>query len=148
MATTLIILVAHAPLASALRDVALHAFPDCAAQVLAVDVSAQDDPQGAALRIRPLIKDHDALILCDVFGATPANAASLACEGSSSRVVCGLSIPMLWRTLCYASEPVDALVGRAVDGAVQGVIRVASSRRQNQPVKAVTDDPKHLDDQQ
>jgi mannose PTS system EIIA component len=47
-------------------------------------------------------------------------------------VVAGVNVPMLWRTLCYASQPLDELVGRAVAGASQGVMQVGSARRQNQ----------------
>ena len=35
---TSILLIAHAPLAHALRECALHVFPDCGASVLALDV--------------------------------------------------------------------------------------------------------------
>jgi PTS system ascorbate-specific IIA component len=47
---------------------------------------------------------------------------------------------MLWRTLCYASEPLDALVERAVGGGTQGVMQVAAARRQNQAIQPVSDD--------
>ena len=40
-----ILIIAHAPLASALRECALHVFPDCASGVLAVDVLPHDAPE-------------------------------------------------------------------------------------------------------
>jgi len=40
-----ILLIAHAPLASALRDCALHVFPDCASGVVAIDVLPHDAPK-------------------------------------------------------------------------------------------------------
>ena len=39
-----ILIIAHAPLATALRECALHVFPDCAQGVLALDVLPQDSP--------------------------------------------------------------------------------------------------------
>jgi PTS system ascorbate-specific IIA component len=72
------------------------------------------------------------LILVDVFGATPCNAALASADGVHQRVVAGVNVPMLWRTLCYAEQPLDDLVNRAVAGAAQGVMHVAVPRRQNQ----------------
>ena len=42
-----------------------------------------------------------------------------------ARVVAGVNVPMLWRALCYADEPLEELVTRAVDGGTQGVMQVA-----------------------
>ena len=47
---------------------------------------------------------------------------------------------MLWRSLCYADEPLDTLVARALAGATQGVMQVASSRPQNQAFKPGAND--------
>ena len=51
------------------------------------------------------------------------------------KVVTGVNVPMLWRTLCYADESLDAVVARAMAGATQGVMQVATSRPQNQTLK-------------
>jgi len=45
---TSLLIVAHAPLASSLQAVAQHVYPDCRAQVLAVDVAAGATLEGAA----------------------------------------------------------------------------------------------------
>jgi PTS system ascorbate-specific IIA component len=70
-------------------------------------------------------------VLTDVFGATPCNAVQ-ALAGPQVRVLAGVNVPMLWRTLCYADEPLDALVARALSGAGQGVMQVSPTRPQNQ----------------
>jgi PTS system ascorbate-specific IIA component len=56
-----------------------------------------------------------------------------AAEGLRARIVVGASVPMLWRTLCYLDQPLETLVASAVAGASQGVMQVATPRRQNQP---------------
>jgi len=84
--------------------------------------------------VRARLGDQQTLLLCDVFGATPCNAALRVADGVRVRVVSGVNVPMLWRVLCYAAEPLDRLVQRAVDGAVQGVMQVSSVRPQNQSV--------------
>ena len=64
------------------------------------------------------------------------------------KVVAGVNVPMLWRSLCYADEPLDALVARAVAGATQGVMQVAVSRPQNQAFKPGANDQVHHHHQQ
>ena len=140
-----ILIVAHAPLASSLRAVALHVYPDCGAQLMAVDVlpgaslAAVEEQLFQALQTSPLA-GFEVLILVDVFGATPCNAALAAADGVRSRVVAGVNVPMLWRTLCYVEQPLDDLVNRAVAGATQGVMHVSVPRRQNQQVPTVIHD--------
>lgn len=140
-----ILIVAHAPLASSLRAVAQHVYPDCGAQLTAVDVSpgaslaAVEELVLQALQALPLA-GREVLILVDVFGATPCNAALAVADGVRSRVVAGVNVPMLWRTLCYADQPLEDLVSRAVAGATQGVMHVSVPRRQNQTPPTVSHD--------
>jgi PTS system ascorbate-specific IIA component len=132
---TRILLLAHAPLASALRDVAFHVFPECAAVIEAQDVSATQDDAAVEAALRDRLAAHageETLILVDVFGATPCNAALRVADGVQARVVVGVNVPMLWRALCYRQERLDVLVERACAGAVQGVMPVSTPRRQNQ----------------
>lgn len=124
---TTVLILAHAPLASALRAVAQHVFPDCAAQLHAQDVGADTPPEQVAQAARELLAqwpDEPALVLTDVFGASPCNAAMVLLDDPRVRVVAGVNVPMLWRTLCYAQqESLDALVTRAVAGGMQGCCR-------------------------
>ncbi|WP_157271130.1 PTS sugar transporter subunit IIA [Azohydromonas aeria] len=122
-----LLLIAHAPLASALQAVAAHAFPDCGAALQALDVGPDTSPDDAEARARVLLQRLEAqevLVLTDVFGATPCNVAQRLADAPGVRVVAGVNVPMLWRTLCYAAEPLDALVARALAGAAQGVLQL------------------------
>jgi PTS system ascorbate-specific IIA component len=127
-----LLLVAHAPLASAMAEVARHAFPDCGAQLHAVDVQPAESPEAVEARLRQALGAGQVLILADTFGATPSNAALKVIDGERVRLVCGLNVPMLWRTLCYAHEPLESLVSRALQGGAQGVMQWAHPRPQNQ----------------
>ena len=141
---TQVLIIAHAPLASALSAVARHAYPDCAAEVQAMDVANDADEEQVAAAARALIAaraDADTLIFTDVFGATPCRGAALLLGNPRVRVVAGVNVPMLWRTLCYgAKEPLDALVARALAGAAQGVMPVTASPPQNQSLRATSND--------
>ncbi|MES2715746.1 MAG: PTS fructose transporter subunit IIA [Pseudomonadota bacterium] len=139
-----LLIIAHAPLASALREAALHAFPE-AAQALAVyDVpataSAEQAVAEAASRLAALGAD-ETLILTDVFGATPCNVARQLAEQPGVRVVAGVNVPMVWRALNYRQKPLDEMVALALAGATQGVMPVAVTRPQNQAQKPASHDP-------
>ncbi len=130
-----LLLVAHAPLATSLRAVAAHVYPDCSGRLAAVDVGPGTTLEEAEAEIRRALASlpaQEVLILADVFGATPCNAALAAADGVHARVVAGVNVPMLWRTLCYVDNPLDDLVTRAVAGATQGVMHVTVPRRQHQ----------------
>lgn len=134
-----LLIIAHAPLASALKAAAGHAFPEAAQRVQACDVAAQVAPEEIEAQARPLLEcalaassRREALILTDVFGATPSNVAQRLADGVHVKVVTGVNVPMLWRTMNYADEPLETLVARALAGATQGVMQVAPARPQNQ----------------
>ena len=133
-----LLIIAHAPLASSLRAVAEHAFPDCAAQLAALDVSPDMPLEEIEAQGRQLLEQvgtPDTLIFTDVFGATPCNVAQRLADGVHIKVVTGVTVPMLWRTLCYQNESLVAALARAVAGATQGVMQVATARPQNQTRK-------------
>lgn len=145
-----ILIVAHAPLASALQAIASHAYTECNGEVAAVDVppgaglEATEAQIAAALAAMPAA---EVLILCDAFGATPCNAALKVSDGLRSRVVAGVNVPMLWRSLCYARLPLVELVERAADGGRQGIMQAAAPRRQDQPNCSSSHDPDQDPDQ-
>jgi PTS system ascorbate-specific IIA component len=133
------LIIAHAPLASALKLAAQHAYPDACGCVLALDVQANMPIEETEAQARLMLAQAqalsargEALILTDVFGATPANVAQRLADGVHVKVLTGANVPMLWRVLNYCNEPLDTLVTRALSGATQGVMQIASSRPQNQ----------------
>ena len=129
--STRILLIAHAPLANALRDCALHVFPDCAQAIIAIDVPPDEPPEQTLANAKELMMGHaaqDTLILTDVLGATPANVAQRLVDDVQSHLIAGVNLPMLLRTVCYRHEDVHALAKRAVDGGAQGVVQVDISK--------------------
>ncbi len=146
-----LLIIAHAPLASSLKAVAQHTFPDCGRRLEALDVLPNISLEEIEARARILliqVCNPDALIFTDVFGATPCNVAQRLADGMHVKVIAGVNVPMLWRSLCYADESLDALVTRAVTGATQGVMQVATSRPQNQAYKPGPNDQSKYQHQQ
>jgi PTS system mannose-specific IIA component len=133
--TTSILIIAHAPLASALRACVLHVFPDAAGVVVAMDVQADmpvDSVLAAARQHIDHLPDEQVLVLTDVFGATPCNIAQKVVDGVRAKLVAGVNVPMLLRTVNYRHEPLDLLVTRAIAGGTQCIMQVAVTAPQNQ----------------
>ena len=146
-----VLLIAHAPLASALLSVAGHCYEEKGHLFEAIDVEpsmSADTVEALAREALARLNAPEVLVLTDVFGATPCNVAQRLSDGVNVRVVAGVNVPMLWRSLCYLGEPLDALVARAVSGASQGVMQVAQTRPQNQIQSPITNDSNHSRHQQ
>ena len=144
-----ILIIAHAPLASALRDCVLHVYPEAASGVLALDVPANESTDTTRLSATALLAQLGApntLVLTDVFGATPCNVAQKVVDGVHSKLVAGVNLPMLLRTVNYRHEPLDVLVARALSGGAQCIMQVAVTAPQNQNRKS--HDQHHHDHQQ
>ena len=134
-----ILIIGHAPLAHALRQCALHVFPDCAQVLSAIDVQPNLSPEEtlatariAMAQLTQLPQVDGVLVLTDIFGATPSNVAQKLVDGVASRLITGVNLPMLLRSVSYRHEPLEALVARAVVGGTQGVMQVAITAPQNQ----------------
>lgn len=144
-----IFIIAHAPLAQALRQCALHVFPECDGAITALDVLPNVSPEEtlAAARITLQRMQHtrntQVLVLADVFGATPCNVAQKLVDGVRSRLVAGVNLPMLLRAVSYRNEPLEALVQRAVMGGTSGVMQVAVAAPQNQARRKHSDQDIH-----
>jgi len=130
-----ILIIAHAPLASALRQCVAHVFTDHPEAIAALDVQPNTPPEETLAQARIMLAQlgtSHALVLADVFGATPCNVAQKLVDGVHSKLITGVNVPMLLRTLSYRNESLDALVARALMGATQGVLQVAITAPQNQ----------------
>jgi len=130
-----ILIVAHAPLASALRDCALHVFPECASGVEALDIAPNASPEESLVLAKAAmakLSTTEVLLLSDVFGATPSNVAQKLNDGIDTRLLAGVNLPMLLRSVCYRHETLDALAARAQAGGSQGIMPVGFTAPQNQ----------------
>jgi PTS system ascorbate-specific IIA component len=120
-----ILIIAHAPLASALRECVAHIYGGVPARIGAIDVLPDCDPaqvtEFARSEIERLREDNGTLVLTDMFGATPANIASRLATSPHVRVLAGVNLPMLVRGVCYRACELDLLVDKALAGAAKGV---------------------------
>jgi mannose PTS system EIIA component len=134
-----ILIIAHAPLATALRECIAHIYGGCPARIGALDVLPDSDPAEVVAQanseIERLREDNGALVLTDMFGATPSNIAARLATVPEVRVLAGVNLPMLVRAVCYRATPLDTLVEKALAGASKGVQTIGPST----PPAATTD---------
>jgi mannose PTS system EIIA component len=127
-----ILIIAHTPLASALRSAALHVFPDAASRIDAIDVLPNQATEHTLLLANQKIALSQksktitgTLVLSDVLGATPCNVAQKLVDGTHVRCVAGASLPMLLRSITYAHEALPLMADRALAGASMGAVAVS-----------------------
>jgi mannose PTS system EIIA component len=126
-----ILLIAHAPLASALKSAALHAFPDADSRIAVIDVLPNQQPEQTLAIAQAMLAAAQTggaisgtLVMSDVLGATPCNVAKQLVDGVQIRCVAGTSLPMLFRAITYAHEPLAVMTDKALMGGSQGAIAV------------------------
>ncbi|HEY6510702.1 MAG TPA: PTS fructose transporter subunit IIA [Burkholderiaceae bacterium] len=144
-----LLIIAHAPLASSLRAVVTHVFPN-ETGIEAIDVAGDTSPEQvekAAREAMANVADPEILVLTDVFGATPCNAAMRLAEGAHVRVVVGVNVPMLWRAVAHRRSPLLTVAERALSGAVQGIMQLAPTRPQTQTSRSGEHDQDRTHDQ-
>lgn len=123
-------LVMHAPLGSAFADCAAHILgrePD----ILVFDVQADDPPEESSLRLERLLEarpQDGALILCDIYGATPFNIASrsvrnLTARGMDVSLVTGTNLCMVIKALTDNQDNPEELSEKVRQGALKGIVR-------------------------
>ncbi len=147
-----LLIVAHAPLASALAAVARHTElnPDAVIEAFDVpaDVRGPDEIRDRVSVVLARMGQPQVLVLTDIFAASPCNGALLAADGVAVRVVSGVNVPMLWKVVDHIREPLDQLVAAAVSAGQQGVMQLSTPPPQLQGRRASAHDPLHAHHQQ
>lgn len=122
-----ILLVTHPGVGSALLDTASRLLGRLPLEARAFDVEFDADlaaqlPRASAA-LKKVMGADGALLLTDVYGASPARLAhQLTQIASPCRRVAGLSLPMLLRVMNYGEQSLDDLARTAANGGRNGVV--------------------------
>jgi len=124
-----VLLVTHSTLGEVLIECACHVLNRCPLHMKSFAVMPRDDPRDlladARAQVASLDQGQGVLVLCDIFGASPANLAARLVEPGRVEAVAGVNLPMLMRVLTYREQcTLGAVVERAVTGACDGVVRM------------------------
>lgn len=151
-----IVIVAHAPLASALERCVDHVYA-CEPGMTRANLRALDVEPGASVddllaRATALVAEVDTgggvLVLTDAFGATPGNLAARLNDPGRVTVVAGVNLPMLLRAVCYRGGELADVAAKALAGGQQGMLQLATTPVQNQGYKPQGHDQQRLHHQQ
>jgi PTS system ascorbate-specific IIA component len=138
-----ILIIAHAPLASALQEFTRHVYGEIPDRLKALDVMAHEDAkltlERAVEAAHSINSDKGLIVLTDIMGATPANVASRLAHmkdfNGRVRVIAGVNLPMLMRAIAYRSEPLDSAAQKAMHGGQQGIIPIGHIAHANEDKK-------------
>ena len=121
-------LITHGSLGESLIQCACHVLNKRPAQIVQFGMAAQDDPLDALPLARDMLtlvdKGEGALILTDIYGATPANVAMKLLEPGRIEGLAGINLPMLLRALTYREKGMEILLTKAVGGGRDGVLNM------------------------
>lgn len=123
---TQIFVITHVPLASALKEVVLHVFPN-AKDMHVYDILSSDDPEEIQAKMAQDIQQSHAqniLIFTDLIGATPANIGMRVAQTLSpqhSAFFGGVNVCMLLNAVRYGDLTIEALKAKILEGGQKGM---------------------------
>ena len=123
-----ILVVSHGAFGESLIHSASHVLGKRPLYLRQLGVTVHDDPDQllpvAEDLIRFLDQGRGVLVLTDIYGATPSNIATRLLRPGRVEGIAGVNLPMLIRALTYREEPLESLLDKALEGAVEGVLRI------------------------
>ena len=123
-----ILLITHGSYGEALIQNACHVLNKRPPLVNQMGVAAQDDPVDLLPLARQMLSLVDvgkgALVLTDIFGASPANLALKLLKPGHIEGIAGVNLPMLLRALTYREKGMEILLTRTISGGRDGVLNM------------------------
>ncbi len=127
-----ILVVSHEPLGTALIHCTRHIFGRMPAQLAALDVIPDEDPEVALSAARELIArindGSGVLVLTDIFGATPSRIAMRLAEPHRVAVIAGVNLPLLVKALNNRRGPVEEIAQLVIGSAKNAILEIEAER--------------------
>ena len=128
-----IVIVTHQALGRAYTELAGQFFPEIPAHIRLLGVEPDEDHEDVIARLQRELADtaapHGTLVLADIFGATPCNAARRLVVPQKVAILTGLNAPMLVKAVQYsaAAEDLAAFTEAVREAAVGGIIALTAA---------------------
>lgn len=123
-----LLLITHDTLGESLIQCACHVLNQRPLQIMQLGVAAGDDPKDLwplASQLLALVDKGDgALILTDIYGATPSNLAAKLLDAGRIEGLSGVNLPMLLRAINYRDKDMETLLARATSGGRDGILNM------------------------
>lgn len=127
-----LLIITHETLGAAYTRLAEHFFPHFDFHHVAIlNVETDDDHENiirrAQERLPKLDRGHGVLVLTDIFGATPCNAALKLIAHGKFAIITGLNAPMLIKAVSYSgkSESLSEFVEIVKQAGIDGILSFA-----------------------
>lgn len=124
-----LLIITHETLGAAYTCLAKHFFPHTNFDHIHIlNVEPTENHEHIITRAQALLPEinhgHGALILTDIFGATPCNAAMKLVVPQQSAMICGLNAPMLIKAISYSAQSTDLneFVEKVKQAAIDGIL--------------------------
>lgn len=123
-----VMVISHEPLGTALIHCTRHIYGRLPAQLAALDVIPDEDPDqaySAAIELLARINDGSGVVvLTDLFGATPSRIAARLAQPHKVVVLAGVNLPMLVKVLNNRRMPVEELVDTLLSSAQGAILQI------------------------
>lgn len=120
-----LLIVTHDQIGETLLRTANRMFGDMPLIARVLPVSIDANPEAMLRQAHSLVdqlNDSDGvLVLTDMYGSTPSNIAFDLMQPGRVHVIAGINLPMLIRTLNYATLDLTALTEKAISGGKEGI---------------------------
>lgn len=123
-----LLIVTHETLGHAYSSLVSHFFGPCPENVRLLNVAKDDTPEMILAQASALIAEinhgQGALILTDIFGATPCNIARKLIESDDVIMLTGLNAPMMVKAIQYSAlrSDVHTFSQEVKDAAISGIM--------------------------
>lgn len=129
-----LLIITHESVGEAYRGLANHFFPQGFpqnARILGVQPTEnQDDIINRAIaEIQEFPENHGVLIMTDIFGATPCNAARRLVRADKSAILTGLNAPMMIKAMAYAekADHLHTFTELVREAAIKGIFAITEA---------------------
>lgn len=129
-----LLIITHESIGEAYRKLAQHFFPDgIPGSIHMIGVRPDEDHEDVIRRANEQIQNftggNGILILSDIFGATPCNAARKLVHPDQTAILTGLNAPMLIKAIQHApnADNLQTFTESVKNAAVQGIFAITDS---------------------
>ncbi len=120
-----LLIVTHDQIGETLLRTATRMLNEIPLRIKVLSVSLDANPEAlleqAYIQTERLDDGDGVLVLTDMYGSTPSNIACGLTNPGQIHVISGINLPMLIRTLNYASLDLEAMTEKAISGGKEGI---------------------------
>lgn len=129
-----LLIITHETIGEAYRSLARHFFPEGTPNNIRILGALPDEDQddiinNAIMMIQDFPDNNGVLIMTDIFGATPCNAARRMVRENKSAILTGLNAPMMIKAMQYAgrAENLSEFTETVREAAVRGIFAITAA---------------------